>query len=166
MSTTGHYNRYFKMYPGWSDNCDTMFRRVYVPGMHQDCKSCEYQCAPGTTEEKRCDLCPYSVGYLQAEHYKGNKTAFCQFIYDGARDFYRKYAPVNHNNDQLIKADPVHAGNNFMVITYSGKLALEHVIEQAEKINPADLVDLAFGYEFYNRSYSDIIPLIIDEVPA
>ena len=49
MGTTGHYTKYINQYPGWSDNCDSMYRSL-----------------PG-------------YGSLIVEHYKGNKKAYCVF---------------------------------------------------------------------------------------
>lgn len=53
MSTTGHYTRYINQYPGWSDNCDTMYQSVW------------------DNEIK--------IGSLTVEHYAGNKESFCYF---------------------------------------------------------------------------------------
>ena len=30
MSTTGHYTRYINQYPGWSDNCDSMYQALWM----------------------------------------------------------------------------------------------------------------------------------------
>ena len=55
MSTTGHYNKWIKQNPGWSDNCDSMYHGLHIPGSHLDCKKCDYPCGPETTETKRID---------------------------------------------------------------------------------------------------------------
>jgi hypothetical protein len=54
MSTTGHYTRYINQYPGWSDNCDTMYKPIVA-----ECLIKEKYDYP-------------VIGYFQVEHNAGN----------------------------------------------------------------------------------------------
>jgi hypothetical protein len=150
MSTTGHYTRYINQYPGWSDNCDSMYRELYIPGMHHDCKICDYPCRPETTEEKRIDLCPVKLGYLTIEHTYGNKRAFLTFTYDN-----QDYNYWDWIKEQTNYIGPLKPGNRFTLIDYTGKLAIQHVIKESYKVKESDMIDRIFKDQFYNRSHSD-----------
>ena len=159
MSTSGHYTRYINQYPGWSDNCDSMYHQVDVPGMHRSCKNCDYQCKSETTEERRIDLCPYTIGYFTIEHTYGNKRAFLTFTYDNDQYNYWQWI-----RDQTNYIGPLKAGNKKTIINYIGKLAIQHVIEESYKIDPWVMVDLIFKDQFYNRAYADYFRYYLNEV--
>lgn len=60
MSSSGHYTRYINQYPGWSDNCDSMYRGIY----DNDLK--------------------IKIGSITVEHTAGNKWSYCSFSnYEG-----------------------------------------------------------------------------------
>jgi hypothetical protein len=159
MSTTGHYNKWIKQNPGWSDNCDSMYQGLHIPGIHHDCKQCDYPCGPETSETKRIDLCPVQLGYLTIEHTYGNKRAFLTFSYDN-----KGYSYWQWIEEQTEFIGPFKAGNKFTLIDYTGKKAIEHVIEESYKVKESDMIDLIFKDNFYNRSYSDYFRYYLSEV--
>ena len=127
MSTTGHYTRYINKYPGWSDNCDTMYQQIPYP------------------------LNVYAkLGYYQVEHFAGNKYAWCEFCYENpGYNTYRVFT------DGYI--GPLIAGSYKMIIEYTGKNAIQHVLEMVKNLKVSDMVDHIFNHNFYMYSYMDYL---------
>ena len=51
-----------------------------------------------------------------------------------------------------VEITPEHP---LFLFEYSGKMAIQNILEKTKTINVWDLVDLMFKDEFYNRSYVD-----------
>ena len=78
------------------------------------------------------------MGSYQVVHYAGNNHAWCtydSFEYDGNK------AP----------------GSRFYmpVYSYTGKKAIQHVLEYMQKFPVETLINMILKYRFYNRSYMD-----------
>lgn len=127
MSTTGHYTRYINQFPGWSDNCDTMYQYIPSPLDHNK-----------------------ELGYYQVEHCAGNKTAWCEFRYYNPHFNYWIW-----EREQTNYIGPFKSGGRHRIIEYTGKNAIQHVLESAKNLNVSDMVNLIFKDQFYNRSYVD-----------
>lgn len=143
MSTTGHYTRYINQFPGWSDNCDTMYQYVPSPltGLCEICKN-KNDC---THSPKHCCM---ELGYYQVEHYAGNKHAWCSFCWGNpGYNTYRVFT------DGYI--GPLISGDHKFVISYTGKNAIQHVLEMAKSLKVSDMVDIIFNHNFYQYSYMD-----------
>ena len=64
MSTTGHYTRYINQFPGWSDNCDTMYQ-------------CLWDGDPDKTDGLKFSA--KEIGSLTVVHNHGNTKSWCTF---------------------------------------------------------------------------------------
>ena len=143
MSTTGHYTRYINQYPGWSDNCDTMYQGVSLG--YKDCKKCDHTtCKAKEDIAFRNEWCTDRIGHYQVEHYRGNKNAFCNFILSFDYGDPRKEMP--------------RAYTYFTVYDYQGNLAIQNVLEYMAKFPLERLIDMIIKDRFYNRSYCDYAP--------
>jgi len=129
MSTTGHYTRYINQYPGWSDNCDSM----YMPLWDGD---------PVKTDGLK--FTAKKIGSLTVEHTYGNKEAFCTFD---------NYDSISSKYGYKI---------NEIVIDYSGKKAIQYILDNLEKLYPeSKVIDLIFNHiNFYKFAYLDYISRI------
>jgi len=136
MSTTGHYTRYINQFPGWSDNCDTMYHYIPYP------------------------LSKYSqLGSLTVEHSPGNKWSYCELRWTNKGYNYWQWI-----KEQTEFIGPLRAGGSITLIDYSGDKAIQHVLEKAKKITVDQVIDLIFKHEFYNRSYVDYFRYYQNEV--
>ena len=149
MSSSGHYTRYINQvnqYPGWSDNCDTMYKPVHSP-LEGECRLCKWdnEC---NHDHRNC-FC--TIGHLTVEHTAGNKWAYCSFTWDHG-DKYNYWQWIREQTDYI---GPLKAGRSIILFEYSGKMAIQNILEKTKTINVWDLVDLMFKDEFYNRSYID-----------
>jgi hypothetical protein len=104
---------------------------------------------------------PYLIGHLTVEHTFGNKEAYLTFDYRNEKYNYWQWI-----KEQTGFIGPLKPGRQFTLIDYTGKLAIQYVLDQSEKVNVWDLVDLIFKNEFYNRSYCDYFKYYLSEVAA
>ena len=142
MSSTGHYTRYINEYnqksgkKHWSDNCDTMFQPVFHGLIRcDDCLAWRKDCP---FKEKKEEYCPDQIGYFQVEHNHGNTWAWCTFS-----DEDRTNNPIKKRIYHL----PIYS--------FTGKKAIQNVLEYMIDYPVSDLIDRIFKYRFYNRSYLD-----------
>jgi hypothetical protein len=145
MSTSGHYTRYINQYPGYYDNCDTMYHPVF-PKIMQNSE-------PGGLY----GFCQF--GHLTVEHTAGNKYAFCDF--DIRYDQYNYWQWIREQTDYI---GPFRSGTGKILIEYAGDKAIQHVLEMAKQITDDQLIDLVFSRVFYNRSYVDYFRYYLNEV--
>ena len=139
MSTSGHYTRYINQYPGWSDNCDTMYQAVYN-GVY-DCETC-FDNTNCKLKHKKEEYCPKEMGYFTVEHNHGNTEAYCV------------YSDTSYDRRTGVKQYPGEV-YHLHVYDYSGKKAIQHVLEVMAKYPIENLFDLLIKTRFYNRSYCD-----------
>ncbi len=144
MSTTGHYTRYINQYPGWSDNCDTMYHGIF-PAVMQWGNYAKYK--------------GNKLGHLTVEHTAGNKYAFCD--YDIRYDQYNYWQWIREQTEYV---GPLKAGVGKVLIEYTGDKAIQHVLEMAKNITDEQIIDLVFSGMFYNRSYADYFRYYLHEV--
>jgi hypothetical protein len=144
MSTTGHYTRYINQYPGWSDNCDTMHHGIF-PAIMQWGDYAKYK--------------TNGLGHLTVEHTAGNKYAFCD--YDIQYDKYNYWEWIREQTNYI---GPLKSGVRKILIEYTGKNAIQHVLEMAKSITDDQIINLVFSGMFYNRSYSDYFRYYLNEV--
>jgi hypothetical protein len=159
MSTTGHYTRYINQYPGWSDNCDTMYKSVTVPTLLKRCESCHPEKCSVLTNGHKSIYCKSEFGYFQVENNIGNTWSYCEFRWHNEKHNYWHW-----RKEQTDYLGPFRSGGSVDLIDYKGKKAIQYVLEQTEKIIISDLVDIIFKTEFYNRSYADYFRFYLTEV--
>jgi hypothetical protein len=145
MSTTGHYTRYINQYPGWSDNCDTMYHGIFPAIMQKP--------------EPRGLYGFCGFGHLTVEHTAGNKYAFCD--YDIQYDQYNYWQWAREQTNYI---GPLKSGVRKTLIEYTGKNAIQHVLELAKNITDGQIINLVFSGMFYNRSYVDYFKYYLSEV--
>jgi hypothetical protein len=138
MSTTGHYTRYINQYPGWSDNCDTMYQPIFNGLIRCDnCLAWRKDCPFKTKKE---EYCKDQIGYFQVEHNHGNTESWCTFS-----DEDRNHKLIG----KVIYHLPVYHSN--------GKKAIQNVLDHMENYPVDNLIDQILKYRFYNRSYLDYL---------
>jgi hypothetical protein len=139
MSTTGHYTRYINQYPGWSDNCDTMYHPIFS-GVY-DCEQCRDNISCNLKHKKE-EYCSKNVGYFTVEHNHGNTEAYCS------------YSDNNYDDRTGKKQYPVEV-YHLHIYEYTGKKAIQNVLDFMATYPIDSLFDLLFKTRFYNRSYVD-----------
>jgi hypothetical protein len=142
MSTSGHYTRYINQYPKWSDNCDTMYQGIYSPLL---LKKCGEKCIPADCSilknGKKEKYCQENIGYFTIEHNHGNTWSWCTFSHDHSYGEKPRYPEIN----------------NMGIYEYTGKKAIQNVLEFMEKFTFDQLIDMVLKYQFNNRSYLDYL---------
>ncbi|MDD2246355.1 MAG: hypothetical protein PHC39_04655 [Proteiniphilum sp.] len=148
MSTSGHYTRYINQYPGWSDNCDTMHQPVN-DGTY-DCEKCGSDKACNLKDRKE-EYCSKQIGYFQVEHNAGNTSSWCTYS-------------DNHYDNRTGKRQFPWDVYRMPVYDYTGKKAIQNVLDFMAEFPREKLFDLLFKTRFYNRSYADYFEIYL-EVP-
>ena len=142
MSTTGHYTRYINQYPGWSDNCDTMYQGIFPEILQY-----------GDYERYKTN----QLGYLQVEHNHGNTWSYCSF----------DYRPIGYNYWQWIRDPLSYMGPlktvRKMIYKKKKKKAIQNVLEHAKTFTDEFFINLVYSEMFYNRSYCDYFKWYLHE---
>ena len=159
MSTTGHYTRYINQFPGWSDNCDTMFKGIYSSLLLKRCDNCYPSNCAVLRNGKKERYCQKELGHFTIEHTIGNKRAYLTFGYDNNGYNYWQWI-----KEQTEFIGPLKGGSQLILIDYTGDKAIQHVMEESKKITVEMVIDLIFKNEFYNRSYVDYFRFYLSEV--
>ena len=143
MSTSGHYTRYINQYPGWSDNCDTMYRAIHSP-LEGECRFCK------NNDNCRHDhkYCYDEIAHLQVEHTSGNKTAYCALCFDNPGYSPWLWFKEGYNG-------PLTSGGHIHIIEYEGNRAIQHVLETVTSFEKSVMIDLMFRHNFNMYSYMD-----------
>ncbi len=143
MSTIGHYTRYINQYPGWSDNCDTMYHGIF-PDILQHGDYAKYK--------------TNQLGYLQVEHNHRNTWSFCSFDYEPSGYNYWKW--LNEGSGFMGPLKRVRK----MIVDHHGKKAIQHVLEECKNFTDEFFINLVFNEMFYNRSYCDYFNWYLQEI--
>jgi hypothetical protein len=91
---------------------------------------------------KKEEYCPVVMGHLTVEHNPGNTWSYCSYSD-------KEYDPRTGKKNNLMGIYHLH------VYEYTGKKAIQNVLEFMQKFPVETLIEMIIKYRFYNRSYMD-----------